>query len=639
MRINSTTTLSILVLIILIIAGGLIFNTQGNAMPALNSGYMTQDFENPAWPPAGWTLSNTAGINWVRTSLCSGYANGSYSIKADFYDYQSGNFELISPTLPATIANDSVRFDHAYAPYSTEPDQLSVYSSTNNGSTWNLVITLNGGTGGTLCTAPACVGSFVPNSTQWATKRYVLPVGTNKVKFTAVTGYGNNLYIDNIKIGTPYTNDVGANAITSPKGAINPGNVIPKATVKNYGSTAQSFSVTMTINPGGYSNTQSASNVAPGGSQLLTFNNFNFSTTGIYTVKAYSTLGNDDYRANDTATYNVVVSNNLRNPLLEYCTGTWCPWCPCGKEQAILLENACPNAIVLAYHGGGGGDPYLNFNGNSILGLLGMNSYPFGLIDRKGMLGWGSFCTNGEDRLNTNPEATVNLNITSKTYNAGTRQLSVTLNATALQTLTGQYKISYVITEENLIYTQSGNATCVGGSGYVHHWVVRNMVNGATGENVNSGTWNQNQVYTKTFSTTLDAGWNAGNCNLQIFIYKETAPLNTAEIQQGIKTTANNNPVGIESGKQIPAVYELGQNYPNPFNPTTNIKFSIPKSGMVTFIVYDIQGKVVEVYMDGYLQAGEYNVEVEAAKWSSGVYFYKLTTDGFTDTKKMILVK
>ncbi|RPI14516.1 MAG: T9SS C-terminal target domain-containing protein [Ignavibacteriae bacterium] len=605
-------------------------------MPALNSGYLFQDFENPAWPPAGWTLANTSGYNWVRTVVCSGYGTGSACIKADFFDYPSGTFDIITSTFPATIANDSVRFDHAYATFSGENDNLSIYTSINNGSSWVLLINLPGGSSGPLVTAPATQSCFVPTSSQWATKRYVLPVGTNKIKFTGNTAYGNNLYLDNIRIGTPYANDVGANGIAVPKGALTPGTVTPKATVKNYGSTTQSFSVTMTINPGGFSNTQSVSNLTAGSSALVTFSNFNFATTGTYTVKAYATLGNDDNRANDTATYNVLVTNTLRNAILEYCTGTWCQWCPCGKEQALLLQNNYPNSIILAYHGGS--DPWVTFNGSNIISLLGFTGYPSGVLDRKGILGWGSFFTDGENRYATSPAASVDLVITNKTYNTTTRQLDVTLTAKALETLSGQYKINYVITEDNMVYTQSGNSWCVGGSNYVHYWVVRNMVNNAQGENVNSGTWNQNQIYTKTFSTTLNAAWNAANCKLQVFVYKDLGALNTSEIQQGIKTPII--PVGIGTGNNgIPVKYELGQNFPNPFNPTTNVKFSIPKSGMVTLKIYDIQGKVVDTYMDGYLQAGEYNAEFDGAKLASGVYFYNLTADGFSETKKMMLIK
>jgi hypothetical protein len=92
-------------------------------------------------------------------------------------------------------------------------------------------------------------------------------------------------------------------------------------------------------------------------------------------------------------------------------------------------------------------------------------------------------------------------------------------------------------------------------------------------------------------------------------------------------------------GTEIPKGYSLEQNYPNPFNPVTNIRFSIPKSSIVKLSVYDIAGKEVGTLVSGSLNAGIYNADLDASGLSSGVYFYRLVTDGYTDTKKMILVK
>jgi len=64
--------------------------------------YNFQDFDNPTFPPAGWTLQNTTGNNVSRTTYCSGYGNGLSSVVFDFYDYASGNFEMISSTLPVS---------------------------------------------------------------------------------------------------------------------------------------------------------------------------------------------------------------------------------------------------------------------------------------------------------------------------------------------------------------------------------------------------------------------------------------------------------------------------------------------------------------------------------------------------------
>jgi hypothetical protein len=635
----TASILAFLVLSALTAATGVFYDTRATLNSDLLAGYIYQDFENPVFPPAGWSVANSSGYNWVRTLVCSGYGSGSSSVKADFFDYPSGNFDLVSITLPATTAGDSLGFDHAYATFQTENDQLLISTSSNNGSSWNLLVTLNGGTGGPLVTAPPTQNCFVPTSTQWATKKYALPAGTNKIKFSGVTAYGNNLYIDNIRVGSPYTNDAGAVSITVPKGAITSGLIAPKATFRNFGSATQSFQVTLTINPGSYINTQSVSSLGAGQSQLVTFANFNFSSNGSYTLKATSSLGSDQNHVNDTISASVVVTPAPRNVVLEFCTGTWCPWCPCGDQQAEQLEVLYPNSVILAYHGGGGGDPFVNFNGNTIIGLLGLSAYPSGMLDRRGVLGWGSFCTDGENRLNLSPASTVNVVITNKTYNTGTRQLSVTLDATALQTLSGQYKINYVIAEDNVVYQQTGNSACTGGSNYVHKWIVRNMVNGAAGENVNSGgSWNNGQTYTKNFSTTLTAGWQEGNCKVHIFVYKDQSPLNTGEIQQGIKAPVLPVSVGNENN-ELPQKYGLSQNYPNPFNPVTNVKFAIPEAGDVSLKIYDVTGSLVAVYLDGFVKAGYYNAEIDGSNLSSGVYFYTLRAKDFVETKKMILVK
>ena len=230
----------------------------------------------------------------------------------------------------------------------------------------------------------------MPTAGQWATKRNALPVGTNKVKFTGVTAYGNNLYLDNIRVGVPYSNEAGLSSIISPKWGITPQNAAPQVSVRNYGSTTQSFSVTMTINPGGYTNTQSVTNLAAGQVQRVSFTGFNFASVGNYTMTCYTTLGSDQNTSNDTISNTLVVTTAPRNVVLEFCTGTWCQWCPCGDDEAHHLSVTYPNSVILAYHGSGS-DPWKNFNGNGIIGLLGFAGYPSGLVDRRlgANKGWG----------------------------------------------------------------------------------------------------------------------------------------------------------------------------------------------------------------------------------------------------------
>lgn len=332
-----------------------------------------------------------------------------------------------------------------------------------------------------------------------------------------------------------------------------------------------------------------------------------------------------------------------RKVLLEYVTGTWCQWCPCGDSAAEQILAVYPNTVVIAYHGAST-DPWQNFPGSSIRSLLGFTAYPTGIIDRTNApsnpyVTYDQWMGRVVNRYATSPNTVINVAVVSKTYNPSTHELVLTVNSTALQTLTSQYKISFICTEDNLIYAQTGNGTCPGSPVWNHKWVVRSMLNGATGENINSGTWNQNQMISKTLTTTLDAGWNASNCNINILVYKDTSSaLCYAELQQGAMLNAA-NPLGINSGNNIPDEYSLSQNYPNPFNPVTHIKFTIPKDGNASLKIFDVTGQVVATYVDGFIKAGSYNAEVDGSSWASGVYFYNLTSGSFTETKKMTLIK
>ena len=89
----------------------------------------------------------------------------------------------------------------------------------------------------------------------------------------------------------------------------------------------------------------------------------------------------------------------------------------------------------------------------------------------------------------------------------------------------------------------------------------------------------------------------------------------------------------------IPNAYLLNQNYPNPFNPSTKISFSLPKTGDVKLVVYDIFGKLVQILFDAAAPAGKYKVEFDGTYLSSGVYVYKLETPEYTAWRKMVLLK
>ncbi|WP_348344684.1 T9SS type A sorting domain-containing protein, partial [Ignavibacterium sp.] len=139
----------------------------------------------------------------------------------------------------------------------------------------------------------------------------------------------------------------------------------------------------------------------------------------------------------------------------------------------------------------------------------------------------------------------------------------------------------------------------------------------------------------------------SGNSNSEkSYSFTDLHPSGGSKFSYRLKQIDNNgkyiysNVIEIEL---IPAVFELSQNYPNPFNPSTKIRFSIPNVGFelaqTVLKVYDVLGNEVATLVNEEKPAGIYEVEFNASKLSSGIYFYKLSAGAFTDIKKMTLIK
>jgi hypothetical protein len=136
-----------------------------------------------------------------------------------------------------------------------------------------------------------------------------------------------------------------------------------------------------------------------------------------------------------------------------------------------------------------------------------------------------------------------------------------------------------------------------------------------------------------------------GRHTLRVDITDDKGYTATAQlvIEEGGFSPAENNLAKDESIESIkenaPQIYELGQNYPNPFNPTTKIRYAVKQDGFVTIKVYDLLGKVVATLVNENKPAGFYDVNFDASKLSSGIYFYTIRSNDFFDRKKMIILK
>jgi hypothetical protein len=109
-------------------------------------------------------------------------------------------------------------------------------------------------------------------------------------------------------------------------------------------------------------------------------------------------------------------------------------------------------------------------------------------------------------------------------------------------------------------------------------------------------------------------------------------------------TILHTNTGGVTAVKEhvtytLPTSFRLMQNYPNPFNPSTIISFNLSSKSFVTLKVYDLLGREVATIVSEELPAGNYTRQWNASSLPSGIYFYRLQTSSFTDSKKLILLR
>ena len=107
----------------------------------------------------------------------------------------------------------------------------------------------------------------------------------------------------------------------------------------------------------------------------------------------------------------------------------------------------------------------------------------------------------------------------------------------------------------------------------------------------------------------------------------------------GLYITCNPIINSITNSNQSEFKFILAQNYPNPFNPSTTINYQIPSAGLVTIKIYDVLGREIETLVNEEKGVGRYKVEFNGSNLASGLYFYRITSNNYSDTKKMVLVK
>jgi hypothetical protein len=145
-------------------------------------------------------------------------------------------------------------------------------------------------------------------------------------------------------------------------------------------------------------------------------------------------------------------------------------------------------------------------------------------------------------------------------------------------------------------------------------------------------------------TTNAGLNWGVQNTPLTENLYQIHFPsVNTGYVAcwsgKILKTTNGGLTFTGNVNNEIPKKYELEQNFPNPFNPQTTIRFSVSKRDFITLKIFDIKGTQVKSLISDEYQPGNYEIKLTGEDLSSGVYYYKLQSKDYSQTKKMILLK
>lgn len=581
--------------------------------------YLAEDFSG-SFPPSGWAIDSHAG-NWAQSS--SNNAGGT-APEAEFGWSPSFNgfSRLISPEIDLTgVQNLSVEFRHMVDHYDN-PFSVGVATRSGGGS-WNVVWQIS----------PT---GDVP-ATSLTQEIHTNDVGAQDFQICwFFSGDSYNIdywYIDDITLYQPLDHDVRTKNIDVNDQYEPGGTVTPLATVENIGLNTETFDVFCDITMGGdtvYADMVTSVTLAPGHDQAVHFLNFVASAANeLYEITVTTLLSGDMNPSNDA---NTDWFNTYTTPrdmvMLEIGTGTWCQYCPGAAMGAEDMVDNGHSVAVVEYHQG---DNFQNQPGLDRIGYYGITGYPTAVFDGVEKFIGGSntqsmypqYLPIYQDRIAINSAFTMDI----FGENVG-NDYTLTIRIDRQATIPYQnIKLMVALTESDIPYNWYG----------LDHldWVERIMIPGSEGTDIDMMS---NEHLDVNLNFTFDNAWDIENCELAAFIQN----VDDKEILQGTKKMVLElTPVGVGDNIEasLPVATGLNGNYPNPFNASTRINYSLSEDQFVTIKLYDLLGREVSTLISEQQQAGKHSVVFDASEFSTGVYFYRMETDNYSETRKMSLIK
>lgn len=233
---------------------------------------------------------------------------------------------------------------------------------------------------------------------------------------------------------------------------------------------------------------------------------------------------------------------------------------------------------------------------------------------------YSSFAANLDARVAVESPIEITLN-GSKNGNT----VSVTASLKKTGTINETDLVAHIVAVENVSY--------VGRNGVSpQDYVMRKMLTGTTGTAFQFDQSNNASIFA---SAALGNIADVSKVGVVVFVQS----ISTKSVYQS-EFISYGSLTGVEiSEQQSPLLFALHQNFPNPFNPETTIRYSVPMSSHVTLSVYDVLGNRVAALVEKHQQAQTYVVSFDGSQIPSGVYFYTLTLNGLSLTRRMVLIK
>ncbi len=558
---------------------------------------------------------------------------------------------LISPSFTVTPDMFLLWEDMAYnASYA---DSLQILVSPTAGTTtasftqtiWNA----KGSTNGDFAQRAASLSAYVGQ--------------TIRVAFRNTSDDKYLIMVDNVEARVLPAVDAAMSALTPAAGSASSygasgSNITIGGTVYNYGAAPlTSYTINYRVNSGTVSSQPMTGNIPPYGSANVTFSTpYTLPGNTTYNVTAWVDAAGDADHSNDSA-YTTVGGYAFlpkKRVFIEEGTGTWCGWCPRGAVYMDSIYKAYPNDVsVVAVHNG---DPMTVTAYDNYLGTL-IGGYPTLVVDRH----IEDDPSEAFTLFNTERNAFGFAELTLGTLNWSGSTLSVPVDVKAAADLSGDYRLSLIITEDEVknptgssswgqtnYYSgkpNSGNYVLPTSSTFgdfhalpnpvpasqIHYDFVARSVNpSVTGTaGVLPTSMSANTTYSATLTANIDPSWNRSKLRA-IVVLLDNATGNALNSVNSMSTLGVAN---VAAGISKVSVY------PNPTNGLAAASVQLDAASKVSIEVFDITGRVIATVAEQKLAAGEHIIDLPVSNLASGLYNVKISTAKGSITERLSIVK